>query len=76
MSYCQICRVLHGINIDDIYSPTFNESKLLRPLFSDGVAPRRVANLTDWFYGEENEECFLDFEDPKLKMTPVLKRND
>lgn len=56
--YCQICRALHGINIDDIYNPKFNESNLLRPLFSDGIEPRRMDGFIDWIYGEDNKECF------------------
>lgn len=57
-SWCAICRALHGINIDDIYSPKYDRSKPPRPLFTDGVARRNVASLKNWFYGEDNPECF------------------
>nr|XP_039247908.1 4-galactosyl-N-acetylglucosaminide 3-alpha-L-fucosyltransferase FUT5-like [Styela clava] len=56
--WCSICRALHGINYDDSYSPKYNKTNPVRPLFTDGVAPRTVEHLIDWYYGEDNPECF------------------
>lgn len=56
--WCAICRALHGINVDDIFSPKYNKEKPLRPLFTDGIAHRTVEHLIDWYYGEDNPECF------------------
>nr|XP_039248446.1 4-galactosyl-N-acetylglucosaminide 3-alpha-L-fucosyltransferase FUT5-like [Styela clava] len=59
--WCSICRALHGINIDDIYSPKYNTGNPIRPLFTDGVATRTVEHLKDWYYGEDNPECFSKY---------------
>ncbi|XP_039248692.2 4-galactosyl-N-acetylglucosaminide 3-alpha-L-fucosyltransferase FUT6-like isoform X1 [Styela clava] len=59
--WCSICRALHGINIDDIYSPKYNKTNPIRPLFTDGVATRTVEHLKDWYYGEDNPECFSKY---------------
>nr|XP_039259912.1 4-galactosyl-N-acetylglucosaminide 3-alpha-L-fucosyltransferase 9-like isoform X1 [Styela clava] len=59
--WCQLCRALHGINIDELYNPLYNESKI--PIFTNGVAPRTVDDTIDWLYGREYTECVDPFWD-------------
>ncbi|XP_039247885.2 4-galactosyl-N-acetylglucosaminide 3-alpha-L-fucosyltransferase 9-like isoform X1 [Styela clava] len=56
--FCQICRALHGINIDDMYNPKYDPSNPKRPMFTNSVSPRTVDHLSQWFYEEDNSECF------------------
>nr|XP_039259700.1 4-galactosyl-N-acetylglucosaminide 3-alpha-L-fucosyltransferase FUT5-like [Styela clava] len=59
--WCQICRALHGINVDDIYNPSYDPENPERPLFTDGVAKRMVKpSLTSWFIESEDPKCFQD----------------
>lgn len=53
---CALCRALHGINVDDLYNPGYEDTKI--PPFSDGIYPRSVPSLLYWFYGKDNPECF------------------
>ncbi|XP_039259913.2 4-galactosyl-N-acetylglucosaminide 3-alpha-L-fucosyltransferase 9-like isoform X2 [Styela clava] len=59
--WCQLCRAMHGINIDELYNPLYNESKI--PIFTNGVAPRTVDDTIDWLYGREYTECVDPFWD-------------
>ncbi|XP_039258879.2 4-galactosyl-N-acetylglucosaminide 3-alpha-L-fucosyltransferase FUT5-like [Styela clava] len=57
--WCQICRALHGINVDDIFNPNYDSEKPERPLFTNGIAKRTVTpSLTGWFVDGENSNCF------------------
>lgn len=55
--YCQLCRILHGINIDDVYSPSFNANHH-RPLLSRKVSPRTIPRFQELVDSNESEECF------------------
>ena len=55
--FCQICRTLHGVNIDNIYNPNYETEYQDIPLFGHPKRPRIVASLAESFYGTENEEC-------------------
>nr|XP_039268933.1 4-galactosyl-N-acetylglucosaminide 3-alpha-L-fucosyltransferase 9-like [Styela clava] len=55
---CQLCRIVHGINIDDIYNPNYNPESASRPLFDKSMSPRKVESLKIWFYTKENKDCF------------------
>lgn len=61
--YCQLCRNLHGINIDDVYSSRFNESELERPLLSTGVSHRTIPPIKQLVDSIEPKECFSTKED-------------
>ena len=53
--HCQLCRLMHGINVDYLrYAGDRQEVENL-PLF--GRKERKVASVNDWVYGAENEEC-------------------
>jgi len=55
---CQICRILHGINIDNTFNPYYNTLKTDIPNYGYTYKPRIVKSLGGWFYGTENPECF------------------
>nr|XP_039255596.1 4-galactosyl-N-acetylglucosaminide 3-alpha-L-fucosyltransferase FUT6-like [Styela clava] len=55
--YCQLCRILHGINVDDMFNPNYNESTYERPLISDKIYPRSVKSLYNWYYKTEYKDC-------------------
>lgn len=54
---CQLCRILHGINIDNIWNPVYNEKYSSIPLFTDDVVERTVPSLQAAFYGTDYPEC-------------------
>ena len=56
-SYCQLCRVLHGINVDNIYNERLKKSGFKIPMFGYPNKSRVVPSLKNWFYGTENQEC-------------------
>nr|XP_039252901.1 alpha-(1,3)-fucosyltransferase 7-like [Styela clava]XP_039252903.1 alpha-(1,3)-fucosyltransferase 7-like [Styela clava] len=55
---CQLCRQIHGINVEDIYDPSYNATNPERPVFTEKIARREVRDLRTWFYETENKECF------------------
>nr|CAB3247531.1 alpha-(1,3)-fucosyltransferase 6-like [Phallusia mammillata] len=55
--YCQLCRILHGINIDNIFNPIYQSHLRDIPLFGWPSKPRIVPSLAKWFYGTENSDC-------------------
>ena len=62
---CQLCRMLHGINIDNIFNPMYEEKYSSIPLFAanddddaNKVAPRVMQSIKEEFYGTENPECY------------------
>ena len=56
-SFCQLCRVLHGINVDNIYNERSEELASFIPMFGYPNKSRVVPSLREWFYGAENREC-------------------
>lgn len=54
-SFCQLCRVLHGINVDNIFN---TEAKSFIPLFGHPNKSRIVPSIEDWFVKTENKDCF------------------
>ncbi|XP_076825955.1 4-galactosyl-N-acetylglucosaminide 3-alpha-L-fucosyltransferase FUT6-like [Clavelina lepadiformis] len=61
--YCQLCRVLHGINVDNLYNPLYGQNYSNIPLFGFSKKPRIIASLANAFYGNENRECLLTIEE-------------
>ena len=58
---CQLCRILHGINIDNIFNPLYKQKYSSIPLFADDsteVVPRIIHSLKDEFYGTDYPECY------------------
>lgn len=55
---CQICRVLHGINVDNLYNPNYNHLKTYIPLFGYSNRSRIVPSLNEWYTEHEPKECF------------------
>ena len=56
-SFCQLCRILHGINVDNIYNKRSEEQESHIPMFDYPNKSRVVPSLRNWFYGTENREC-------------------
>ena len=56
-SFCQLCRVLHGINVDNIYNEKSEELASYIPMFGYPNKSRVVPSLREWFYRTENREC-------------------
>ena len=56
---CQLCRIMHGINIDNIFNPLYEEKYASIPLFdkSNQTVPRIVHSLKDEFYGTDYRDC-------------------
>ena len=55
---CQLCRVLHGINVDNVFNPKFNTSNYSSiPLFGYPTSPRVVYSVKEEFFGTENLDC-------------------
>ena len=55
---CQLCRILHGINTDNIFNTRQNEKYLRIPAFSLPEQPRIIHSLSEDFFGTENSECY------------------
>ena len=62
---CQLCRIIHGINLDDIYNPNYDELKTYVPMFGYPNKSRIVPSLGKWYYGTENKECLKENKLPK-----------
>ena len=56
-SFCQLCRILHGINVDNIYNERSEELGSYIPMFGYPNKSRVVPSLKNWFYGTENRKC-------------------
>nr|XP_018669388.2 alpha-(1,3)-fucosyltransferase 6-like [Ciona intestinalis] len=50
IGFCQLCRTLHGINVDSL---RFNETNEDIPLFGLPRQPRTVKSLKSWLYGND-----------------------
>ncbi|XP_076807674.1 4-galactosyl-N-acetylglucosaminide 3-alpha-L-fucosyltransferase FUT6-like [Clavelina lepadiformis] len=60
-SLCQLCRVLHGINVDNLFNPFYSERYSSIPLFGHSSAPRVVTSLREWFYGPLSKDCLANY---------------
>jgi len=60
-NFCQLCRVLHGINVDDLFNSAYHERYADKPLFNHYPSPRKSLSIRDWYYGSENRECLPTF---------------
>ncbi|XP_076812959.1 3-galactosyl-N-acetylglucosaminide 4-alpha-L-fucosyltransferase FUT3-like [Clavelina lepadiformis] len=58
---CQLCRILHGINIDNKYDENFKEKYPEIPLYGHPKKPRIVHSLRNWFYGNEEKKCISNY---------------
>nr|CAB3247658.1 alpha-(1,3)-fucosyltransferase 9-like [Phallusia mammillata] len=55
--FCQLCRILHGINVDNVYNPDYKAKYKHIPLYQRPEGPRIVYSLNEWFYGSDYKEC-------------------
>ena len=55
--YCNLCRILHGINVDNVFNPRYTEMQTYIPMFGYPNISRTVSSLGKWFYGTERQEC-------------------
>ena len=53
--HCQLCRLMHGINVDYLHYSKNRTSIEKLPLF--GYKTRNAGSIYDWMYGGENREC-------------------
>ncbi|XP_076805936.1 4-galactosyl-N-acetylglucosaminide 3-alpha-L-fucosyltransferase FUT6-like [Clavelina lepadiformis] len=60
-SLCQLCRVLHGINVDNLFNPFYSERYSSIPLFGHPSTPRVVTSLREWFYGTLSKNCLANY---------------
>ncbi|CAK8698164.1 unnamed protein product [Clavelina lepadiformis] len=58
---CQLCRVLHGINVDNLFNPFYSEKYSSIPLFGHSSTPRVVTSLREWFYGPLSKDCLANY---------------
>lgn len=57
--FCQICRALHGINVDNTFNSNF--SKLSRvPFLGYPSSPRIIPSLKQWYYDSEPKHCLRE----------------
>lgn len=54
-NFCQLCRTLHGINVDNLFNTDYERRYADKPLF--GHYPMRVASVNEWYYGTEDKDC-------------------
>ena len=54
--FCHLCRVLHGINVDNIFNPRRKKLESFIPMFGFPNKSRTV-NVREWFYGNESRDC-------------------
>lgn len=52
---CQLCRVVHGINVDNIYRKNYQELARTVPLFGYPKKPRIVQSIPKWFFNESKD---------------------
>ena len=55
--FCQLCRIMHGINIDNIFNPLYNEKYSSIPLFEKPKTARVVHSLKAAYYDTDHAEC-------------------
>ena len=60
--FCQLCRVLKGINVDNTYNPLYNESYADIPSYGHPKKRRIVKTIKKWFYETENDACLAPSE--------------
>jgi len=56
-SLCQLCRVINGVNIDNLFAPNVPRLQQI-PLFGFPEEPRIVKSLHEWEFGDINKRCF------------------
>merc|ERR1719322_962613 len=56
-SLCQLCRVINGVNIDNLFAPNVPRLQNI-PLFGFPEEPRIVKSIHDWEFGDINKRCF------------------
>ena len=59
LDYCQLCRVLHGINYDYIFNRNYFEKYRELKLFTNEPQTRTIPSITHWLYDDEHEDCKL-----------------
>ncbi|XP_076803367.1 4-galactosyl-N-acetylglucosaminide 3-alpha-L-fucosyltransferase FUT6-like [Clavelina lepadiformis] len=58
---CQLCRILHGINIDNVYNTQYEQLYTHIPLFGYSKKQRIVKSIREWYYGTEYRACLEDY---------------
>ena len=56
-AFCQLCRALHGINVDNKHNPNYEKLKKYIPDFGYPTRSRVVPSLDEWLFNNEPEEC-------------------
>ena len=57
---CQLCRYLHGINFDNLFSRNFHGLDDFT-VFSDTPIRKTIPSLMAWLFLEENKQCVDDY---------------
>ena len=55
--YCQLCRILHGINYDYIFHRNYHRLYENLSLFNVYPETRLIPSITTWLYKTENKDC-------------------
>ena len=55
--YCQLCRILHGINYDYIFYQNYHKLYGNLSLFNSNQETRLIPSITTWFFKNENRDC-------------------
>ena len=58
-NHCHLCRILHGINLDNIFSPLYGKDENFTsiPLFTDYIVKREIPSLYHTVYETDNPSC-------------------
>ena len=65
---CNLCRILHGINVDNVFNPRYAKLQTYIPMFGYPNISRTVSSLGKWYYGTERQECL-----GKINLAMTLK---
>lgn len=55
---CQICRFLHGINVDDAYKVPYRDLQKNRSYISDRPTMKVVSSITKQWMEDDNPDCY------------------
>lgn len=55
--FCQLCRILHGINYDYIFNRNYVNKYRDLELFTNKPQTRIISSITRWLYDDENRVC-------------------
>nr|XP_039249144.1 alpha-(1,3)-fucosyltransferase fut-5-like [Styela clava] len=55
--FCQLCRTLHGVNVDDVYNPKYNFENPKYPIFTNYTPRRTIKSLKYYLFEDEDPYC-------------------